>query len=129
MPDLLETSLLHPQISLQLFCIHGQLLQLSPTLCNPTDCSPPGSSVRGILQARIQSGLLCPPPGVLPDPGIQPASLMPPVLAGGFFTIPKCLWRITMFQRFQVSPFNTGQVASTTQVEVLLKVSILGSGQ
>ena len=24
-----------------------------PTLCNPTDCSPPGSSVHGILQARI----------------------------------------------------------------------------
>ena len=23
------------------------------TLCNPTDCSPPGSSVHGILQARI----------------------------------------------------------------------------
>ena len=23
------------------------------TLCNPMDCSPPGSSVRGILQARI----------------------------------------------------------------------------
>ena len=27
--------------------------QLCPTLCNPTDCSPPGSSVHGILQARI----------------------------------------------------------------------------
>ena len=24
-----------------------------PTLCNPMDCSPPGSSVHGILQARI----------------------------------------------------------------------------
>ena len=24
-----------------------------PTLCDPTDCSPPGSSVHGILQARI----------------------------------------------------------------------------
>ena len=24
-----------------------------PTLCNPVDCSPPGSSVHGILQARI----------------------------------------------------------------------------
>ena len=24
-----------------------------PTLCDPTDCSPPGSSVLGILQARI----------------------------------------------------------------------------
>ena len=23
------------------------------TLCNPTDCSPPGSSVHGILQARV----------------------------------------------------------------------------
>ena len=32
------------------------------------------------------SGLLCPPPGDLPDPGIKPTSLMPPALAGGFFT-------------------------------------------
>ena len=28
-------------------------LQLCLTLCSPTDCSPPGSSVHGILQARI----------------------------------------------------------------------------
>ena len=28
----------------------------------------------------------CPPPGALPDPGIQPESLMSPALAGGFFT-------------------------------------------
>ena len=27
--------------------------QLSMTLCNPMDCSPPGSSVHGIFQARI----------------------------------------------------------------------------
>ena len=27
--------------------------QLCPTLCNPMDCSPPGSSVHGIFQARI----------------------------------------------------------------------------
>ena len=27
--------------------------QLCPTLCNPIDCSPPGSPVRGILQARV----------------------------------------------------------------------------
>ena len=27
--------------------------KLCPTLCNPSDCSPPGSSVHGILQARI----------------------------------------------------------------------------
>ena len=28
-------------------------LQLCPTLCDPMDCSPPGSSVHGILQARL----------------------------------------------------------------------------
>ena len=40
-----------------------------------------------ILQARIQwSGLPCPPPGDLPDPGIKPVSLMSPALAGRFFT-------------------------------------------
>jgi len=32
---------------------HAKLLQLCPTLCNPVDCSPPGSSVHGLLQARI----------------------------------------------------------------------------
>ena len=28
-------------------------LQLCPTLCDPMDCSPPGSSVHGIFQARV----------------------------------------------------------------------------
>ena len=28
------------------------VVHLCPTLCNPMDCSPPGSSVHGILQAR-----------------------------------------------------------------------------
>ena len=34
-------------------CIHAKLLQSCLPLCNPMDCSLPGSSVRGILQARI----------------------------------------------------------------------------
>ena len=55
-------------------------------LCDPIDCSPPGSSVHGILQARIQSRLPFPPPGDLSGPGIEPASPMSPALAGGFFT-------------------------------------------
>ena len=29
------------------------ITQLCPTLCDPLDCSPQGSSARGILQARI----------------------------------------------------------------------------
>ena len=34
-------------------CVCAHLLQLCPTLCNPRDCSPPGGSVQGILQAGI----------------------------------------------------------------------------
>ena len=61
--------------------------QSCPTLCDPMDCSPPGSSDLGIFQARTHwSGLPFPPPGDLPNPGIEPTSLMSPALAGGFFT-------------------------------------------
>ena len=36
--------------------------------------SPPGSSVHGILQARILQWVACPSPGDLPNPGIKPGS-------------------------------------------------------
>ena len=38
------------------------------------DCSPPGSSVHGILQTRIPEWTASPSPGDLPDPGIKPSS-------------------------------------------------------
>ena len=34
-------------------CMHAQLLQSCLTLCNPMNCSPPGSCVHEIFQARI----------------------------------------------------------------------------
>ena len=45
------------------------------------DCSPPGSSVHGVPQARVLEYSFS-PPGGLPDPGIEPVFL----LAGEFFT-------------------------------------------
>ena len=39
----------------------------------------------GFSRVGYWSGLLCPSPGDLPDPGIKPESLMPPALAGRFF--------------------------------------------
>jgi len=36
------------------------VVQLCPTLCDPMDCSPPGSSTRGILQARIPEWVAIP---------------------------------------------------------------------
>ena len=61
-------------------------LQLCPTLYDLTDCSLPGSSV-GFSKREYWSALPCPPPGNLPNPGIEPKSLACPALAGGFFTI------------------------------------------
>ena len=49
-------------------------LQMCPTLCNPRDCSQPGSSFHGIFQAKYWSGSLFPSPGNLPDSGIEPRS-------------------------------------------------------
>ena len=44
------------------------------------NCSPQGSSVDGILQARILEWVVAPSPGDLPGPGIKPASPEAPVL-------------------------------------------------
>ena len=50
------------------------------------DCSPPGSSVHRILQPRILEWFTCPPPGDLPNSGIEPASLIFPLVAGRILT-------------------------------------------
>ena len=60
-------------------CVH---VQSCLTLCNPMDCSLPGSSVHGIFQAEYWNGLPFPPWDLL-DPEIKPVS---PALAGGFIT-------------------------------------------
>ena len=63
-----------------------EVVQTCQILCDPIDCSTPVSSLHRILQARILEWVAMPPPEDLPNPGIQPASLMFPALAGGFFT-------------------------------------------
>ena len=64
----------------------AKLLQLCPTLCDPMDCSLPGSFAHGVFQARILSGLPFLLPEDLPEPGIELVSLMSPALAGHFIT-------------------------------------------
>ena len=49
------------------------------------DCSPPGYSVHGILQARILEWVATSFLGGLPDPGIKPMSPASPALSGRFF--------------------------------------------
>ena len=62
-------------------CVCAMLLQLCRTFCYPMYYSSPESPAQGIFQARILKF-----PGELPDPGIEPMSLMSPALAGMFST-------------------------------------------
>ena len=66
--------------------MHAKSLQLCPTLCDPMDCSQPGSSVHGDSADKKEEGLPCPSPGDLPDPGIESVSPLSSALVGGFFT-------------------------------------------
>ena len=53
----------------------GLVTQPCPTLCDPMDHSPPGSSVhRDPAEREYRRGLPSPPPEDLPDPGIEPGS-------------------------------------------------------
>ena len=55
-------------------------------LCDPVNCSLPGSSVHGILQARILEWAAISFSGDLSEPGFKTVSLTSPALAGGFLT-------------------------------------------
>ena len=63
----------------------AQLIQSSLTLCNLMDHSPPGSSVHGIFPARILEWVVMPSSRGSSQPRDEPASLVSPALAGGFF--------------------------------------------
>ena len=68
-------------------CVCANSLQSCPTLCSSVDCSPPGSSVHGLFQARILEWVAMPSSRGSPDSGIKRAFLISPALAGRFFTI------------------------------------------
>ena len=57
-----------------------------PALCDPWIAAFQAPLSMEFSRQDYWSGLPCFPPGNLPYPGIKPASLMSPALAGGFFT-------------------------------------------
>ena len=80
------------EIYLSCVCACAKSFWSCPTVWNPVDCSPPALSM-GFSRQGYWSGLPCPPPGDLPDPGIQTAPHMSPELAGGFFTA-RATWEV-----------------------------------
>ena len=69
--------------------VHAKMLQSYPTLCNPLDCAARQAPLsKGFSRQEYWSRADLrpfPSPGDLPDPGIKPASLTSPALAGRFF--------------------------------------------
>ena len=83
-PFLRSLNFTQPQLGLVYVC--AKSLQLCLTVYDHMGCSPPGSSVRRILQPRILKWVaICSSRGSS-QPRLQPASLRFPALAGRFFT-------------------------------------------
>ena len=72
-------------------CVHTKSFQSCLTLrlivsLTQWTVAPQAPLSMGFSRQEYWSGLPCPPPGDLPDPGIKPVTLESPALAGGFFT-------------------------------------------
>ena len=68
-----------------LCCCRCLVTKQSPTLSDPMDCSPPGSSVRGILSKSTGVGCHVLLQGIFLTQGLNPC-LLSPALVGGFST-------------------------------------------
>ena len=86
--------------------MRAKWLQSCPTLCDSMDRSPPGSSVHGILQARILEWVAMPAFRRSSQPRDQTHIFMSPALAGWFFTttatweahsLTYCLWLLSYY--------------------------------
>ena len=96
-PGIEPMSLMSPTLAGRFFTIESpgkpydpyvlaKSLQSCLTLCDPMDCSLPGSSVHGILQAITPEWVVMSSSRGFPGPGIEHRSLMSPAFAGRFFT-------------------------------------------
>ena len=99
-----DTAHAGPSVTTQSACVCS-VPQSCPTLCDPVDCRPPGSSVHGILQARVLEWVATPSSRGSSQPGL-----------------PHCRW-ILDHLRHQGSPLQTSSdlnVADTMGYIVML---------
>ena len=74
----------------------------------------------GFSRQKYWNGLSCPPLGDLPNPGIEPKSLMSPVLAGGFFTT-NATWRAS--KRMTTCEYITESLLLYTETNTTLCIN------
>ena len=83
------------------------------TLCEPTDCSPQGSSALGVFKQGYWSELPLPAPGHLPNPGIKPKPPESPALPADSSPL-----------SHQGSPQTLADTTTLSQLTLLLPVAI-----
>ena len=100
-----------------IYILWNQRTQLCLTLCDPMDCSPQAPLSMEFSRQEYWSGLPFPPPGDLPNPGIEPRS--PTLQADSFPTEPpgkpltyiiilfnpyknSAVWVLSLFNRWEL---------------------------
>ena len=76
-----------PNSELLLWKTKALVAQLRLTLCDPLDCSPPGSSVHGISQAGILEWVAMPSSRGSSQSGVKHVSVISPALQTGFLSL------------------------------------------
>ena len=104
----------HRQLQALLACVLSHFSCVR--LCNPMDCSPPGSSVHGILQARIQEWVAVPSSKGSSHRGIKPTSLMSPAMARGLF-ITRATWEAQVMSHRQLGALGLHETGSDLSVQ------------
>ena len=83
---------------LPVFYVSAKSLQSCLPLVTPWTVAHQAPLSPEFSRQESWSGLSCPPPGDLPDPGIEPESLTFTALAGGFFTT-SATWEAQAFNK------------------------------
>ena len=91
--------------------VHAKWLQSCQTLCNPMDSNPPGSSVHGILQARVLEWVAM--PSSIASPRLRDRTYISYVscIGGGFFTTRATCTLLQMYMLKSQSLFGNKVIA------------------
>ena len=114
-------------------CVCAKVFQSCPTLCTPMDCSAPGPPLSMVFSRQeYWSGLPCPPPGDLPDPGkllklqVDPLLSQPPgkpILEGNDPCVCVCVVDMNALILFYLHPHRYYKPLGNKNSVWLLRVS------
>ena len=97
--------------------------QLCPTSCDPWTVALQAPLSMGFFRQEYWSGLPCPPPGDILNPGIKLSSLTTPALAGGFFTT-SATWENQGLSRVSNKALGEGGLSARLAISIIITTTI-----